>query len=53
MRNEPGYDAWKTADPRDSEPEEPEFCTYPECRCPLDMGPDNLCLRGLPREGEE
>ena len=24
-----------------------ELCTYPECRCPFDMGPDNKCLIGL------
>ena len=24
-----------------------EFCTYPECRCPFDMGADFMCLKGL------
>lgn len=24
-------------------------CSYPDCNCPFDMGPDNQCLRGLPR----
>lgn len=23
-------------------------CEYPNCRCPFDMGPDNLCLIGKP-----
>lgn len=23
-------------------------CQYPSCRCPFDMGPDNLCLIGKP-----
>ncbi|WP_412535948.1 hypothetical protein [Marinobacter sp. MIT932201] len=23
-------------------------CTYPECHCPFDMGPDHQCLKGLP-----
>ncbi len=23
-------------------------CQYPNCRCPFDMGPDNLCLIGKP-----
>ena len=23
-------------------------CTYPDCRCPFDMGPDHQCLKGLP-----
>lgn len=22
-------------------------CTYPECRCPFDMGEDNKCFRGF------
>jgi hypothetical protein len=26
---------------------EPEKCNYPDCNCPLDMGPHNLCARGL------
>lgn len=25
-----------------------EQCTYPDCNCPFDMGPDHQCLRGLP-----
>lgn len=25
-----------------------ELCTYPDCRCPFDMGPDHQCLKGLP-----
>lgn len=25
-----------------------EQCKYPNCRCPFDMGPDNLCLMGKP-----
>ncbi len=25
-------------------------CKYPECNCPFDMGPDGLCLKGLPRD---
>lgn len=24
-----------------------ETCTYPDCRCPFDMGPDHQCLKGL------
>jgi hypothetical protein len=24
-------------------------CNYPHCSCPFDMGPDNKCLLGLPR----
>lgn len=27
-------------------------CTYPECRCPFDMGPDGKCLVGKPRQTE-
>ena len=23
-------------------------CTYPDCHCPFDMGPDHQCLKGLP-----
>jgi hypothetical protein len=23
-------------------------CSYPECVCPFDKGPDNKCLRGKP-----
>lgn len=23
-------------------------CTYPECQCRFDMGPDQQCLKGLP-----
>ncbi len=23
-------------------------CTYPDCQCPFDMGPDHQCLKGLP-----
>ena len=23
-------------------------CSYPECNCPFDKGPDNKCLRGKP-----
>ena len=23
-------------------------CSYPECNCPFDKGPDNRCLRGMP-----
>ena len=23
-------------------------CSYPDCRCPFDMGPDNKCLQGKP-----
>jgi len=23
-------------------------CSYPECNCPFDKGPDNKCLRGRP-----
>lgn len=23
-------------------------CSYPDCRCPFDKGPDNLCLQGKP-----
>ncbi|WP_379945099.1 hypothetical protein OZ656_06240 [Marinobacter sp. LM1] len=25
-------------------------CTYPDCRCPFDMGPDGRCLVGKPRK---
>lgn len=25
-----------------------DHCQYPNCRCPFDMGPDNLCLMGKP-----
>lgn len=25
-----------------------ETCTYPDCNCPFDMGPDHQCLKGLP-----
>src|SRR5690606_8125707 len=25
-----------------------QTCSYPECNCPFDMGPDHQCLRGLP-----
>lgn len=25
-----------------------ETCTYPDCHCPFDMGPDHQCLKGLP-----
>ena len=25
-----------------------DHCQYPNCRCPFDMGPDNLCLIGKP-----
>lgn len=24
-------------------------CTYPNCKCPYDMGADNRCIHGLPR----
>jgi hypothetical protein len=27
-------------------------CSYPECRCPFDMGPDGKCLAGKPRAEE-
>lgn len=27
-------------------------CTYPDCRCPFDMGPDNKCLAGKPQKHE-
>lgn len=27
-------------------------CSYPDCRCPFDMGPDGKCLAGKPRESE-
>ena len=27
-------------------------CTFPECRCPFDMGPDGKCLVGKPRKHE-
>ena len=23
-------------------------CTYPDCNCPFDKGPDNKCLKGRP-----
>ena len=25
-------------------------CSYPECRCPFDMGVDNKCLIGLEKK---
>lgn len=28
-------------------------CTYPDCRCPFDMGPDHQCLKGLPQPPNE
>lgn len=28
-------------------------CTYPECSCPFDMGPDNKCLRGFESKNEK
>lgn len=27
-------------------------CTYPDCRCPFDMGPDGKCLAGKPQKHE-
>ena len=27
-----------------------EQCSYPDCKCPFDMGSDNKCLRGLNNE---
>ncbi|MAZ40464.1 MAG: hypothetical protein CMG91_04815 [Marinobacter sp.] len=27
-------------------------CSYPDCNCPFDMGPDGKCLVGKPRKGE-
>ncbi|EDM46247.1 hypothetical protein [Marinobacter algicola] len=27
-------------------------CTYPDCRCPFDMGPDGKCLVGKPQKHE-
>lgn len=27
-------------------------CSYPDCRCPFDMGPDGKCLVGKPRDDE-
>ncbi|AOY88607.1 hypothetical protein BKP64_10755 [Marinobacter salinus] len=27
-------------------------CSYPNCQCPFDMGPDGKCLVGKPREQE-
>ncbi len=29
-----------------------EICNYPHCNCPFDMGPDERCLRNLPRKSE-
>ena len=29
-----------------------DVCTYPDCRCPFDMGPDGKCLVGNPRKIE-
>lgn len=31
---------------------EENVCSYPECRCPFDMGPDGKCLAGKPRKNE-
>jgi hypothetical protein len=47
MENEPGYDDWKCTPPDE---DDREFCNYPDCNCPFDMGPDHKCLIGLPRE---
>jgi hypothetical protein len=38
-----GWD-WMCEDCREGTP-----CTYPECKCPFDMGPDHKCLRGFSR----
>ena len=27
---------------------DPEFCNYPDCECPFDMGADSKCLRNKP-----
>lgn len=27
-------------------------CSYPDCQCPFDMGPDGKCLVGKPRGNE-
>lgn len=27
-------------------------CSYPDCNCPFDMGPDGKCLVGKPRKSE-
>lgn len=28
---------------------EESVCNYPDCKCPFDMGADNLCLIGKPQ----
>lgn len=32
--------------------DEARTCNYPDCKCPFDMGPDNLCLQNRPRKPE-
>jgi hypothetical protein len=47
MRDQAGYDDWLTTPPDDV-----ECCNYPDCKCPVDMGPENVCARGLPMPDE-
>lgn len=37
----------------DKECNESNCCIYPDCNCPFDIGPDNKCLRGLPRKSKQ